>query len=114
MPAAGCRLWTFLDRPARAMTDPSLMIARGRRVLATEAAAVGAFATLVLGIATRRLSWKGFTSGFSETTRTTAMIFVILLGATSIFIADRYYATKGAAGILDAIYWAVVTIASAR
>ena len=42
MPAVGCRLWTFLDRPARAMTDPSLMIARGRRVLATEAAAVAA------------------------------------------------------------------------
>jgi len=37
---------------------------------------------------------------------------IILLGATSIFIADRYYATKGAAGILDAIYWAVVTIAT--
>jgi len=37
---------------------------------------------------------------------------IILLGATSIFIADRYYATKGAAGILDAVYWAVVTIAT--
>jgi voltage-gated potassium channel len=37
---------------------------------------------------------------------------IILLGATSIFIADRFYATKGAAGILDAIYWAVVTIAT--
>ena len=37
---------------------------------------------------------------------------IILLGATSIFIADRYYVTKGAAGILDAVYWAVVTIAT--
>jgi voltage-gated potassium channel len=37
---------------------------------------------------------------------------IILLGATSIFIADRFYATKGAAGILDAVYWAVVTIAT--
>ena len=37
---------------------------------------------------------------------------IILLGATSIFIADRFYATRGAAGILDAIYWAVVTIAT--
>ena len=26
------------------------------------------------------------------------------------FIANRYYATKGAGGIFDAIYWAVVTI----
>ena len=42
MPAVGCRLWASLDRPVRAMTDPSLMIARGRRVLATEAAAVAA------------------------------------------------------------------------
>jgi len=37
---------------------------------------------------------------------------IILLGATSIFIADRFYATRGVAGILDAIYWAVVTIAT--
>jgi voltage-gated potassium channel len=37
---------------------------------------------------------------------------IILLGATSIFIADRFYATRGAGGILDAIYWAVVTIAT--
>ena len=42
MPAVGCRLSASLDRPARAMTDPSLMIARGRRVLATEAEAVAA------------------------------------------------------------------------
>jgi len=41
-----------------------------------------------------------------------ATCVIILLGATSIFIADRFYATKGAAGILDAIYWAVVTIAT--
>jgi voltage-gated potassium channel len=37
---------------------------------------------------------------------------IILLGATSIFIADRFYGTRGAGGILDAIYWAVVTIAT--
>jgi len=37
---------------------------------------------------------------------------IILLGATSIFIADHFYATRGVAGILDAIYWAVVTIAT--
>ena len=37
---------------------------------------------------------------------------IILIGAVSIFVADRYYATKGVAGILDALYWAVVTIAT--
>ena len=41
-----------------------------------------------------------------------ATFAIILLGATSIFIADRFYATRGVAGILDAIYWAVVTIAT--
>ena len=35
---------------------------------------------------------------------------IILAGAVAIFLADRYYATKGASGIFDAIYWAVVTI----
>jgi voltage-gated potassium channel len=37
---------------------------------------------------------------------------IILYGALSIFFADRYYMTKGAAGIFDAVYWAVVTIAT--
>ena len=37
---------------------------------------------------------------------------IILYGALAIFFADRYYATKGARGIFDALYWAVVTIAT--
>ena len=37
---------------------------------------------------------------------------IILYGALAIFFADRYYDTKGAGGIFDAIYWAVVTIAT--
>ncbi|MBN1105514.1 MAG: NAD-binding protein [Deltaproteobacteria bacterium] len=37
---------------------------------------------------------------------------IILYGALAIFFADRYYVTKGAAGIFDAVYWAVVTIAT--
>lgn len=37
---------------------------------------------------------------------------VILYGALAIYLADRYYLTKGTGGILDAVYWAVVTIAS--
>jgi voltage-gated potassium channel len=37
---------------------------------------------------------------------------IILYGALAIFFADRYYISKGASGIFDAIYWAVVTIAT--
>ena len=37
---------------------------------------------------------------------------VILYGALAIYFADQYYLTKGTRGILDAVYWAVVTIAS--
>lgn len=37
---------------------------------------------------------------------------IILYGALAIFFADRYYATKGASGIFDAIYWSLVTIAT--
>jgi voltage-gated potassium channel len=37
---------------------------------------------------------------------------VILYGALAIYISDQYYLTKGTRGILDAVYWAVVTIAS--
>lgn len=37
---------------------------------------------------------------------------VILYGALAIYLSDRYYLTKGTGGILDAVYWAVVTIAS--
>ncbi|RLB91063.1 MAG: hypothetical protein DRH50_11505 [Deltaproteobacteria bacterium] len=34
----------------------------------------------------------------------------IIFGALAIFFSDNYYTTKGISGILDAIYWAVVTI----
>lgn len=37
---------------------------------------------------------------------------IILYGALAIFFADRYYQSKGSAGIFDAIYWAVVTIST--
>ncbi len=37
---------------------------------------------------------------------------VILYGALAIYFADRYYVTKGTGGILDAFYWAVVTVAT--
>ena len=48
----------------------------------TEAAAIGAFGTLVIAAVGRHLSWKGFTQSLIETTRVTCMILVIVAGAT--------------------------------
>ncbi len=47
----------------------------------TEAAAVGAFATFLIGLATRQLTWAGFRSSLYETVRSTAMIFLLIIGA---------------------------------
>ena len=47
----------------------------------TEAGGVGAFGAFLLAIITRRLSWADFKASLSETTRLTAMIFFILIGA---------------------------------
>jgi C4-dicarboxylate transporter DctM subunit len=47
----------------------------------TEAAAVGAFGAFVIALALRKLSWKQFKDSLSETSLTTAMVFVILIGA---------------------------------
>ena len=48
----------------------------------TEAAATGAFFTLVMALARRQLTWKGFLRALSDTTRTSCMIMVIVAGAT--------------------------------
>lgn len=47
----------------------------------TEAAAVGAFLTLLLSVVRRRLNWQGFVNSFVDTALTTGMIFFILIGA---------------------------------
>jgi tripartite ATP-independent transporter DctM subunit len=47
----------------------------------TEAAGVGAFAVMGMSIIMRRLNVKGFTDSIYTTTRTTAMIMIIVLGA---------------------------------
>ncbi|WP_339160729.1 TRAP transporter large permease [Siminovitchia sp. FSL H7-0308] len=47
----------------------------------TEAGGVGAFGAFLLAVATRRLKWDDFKSSLNETTRLTAMIFFILIGA---------------------------------
>jgi len=46
----------------------------------TEAAGVGAFCTFILGVSRRKLSWGSFTDAIMETGKTTAMIFLFLIG----------------------------------
>ena len=47
----------------------------------TEAGGVGAFAVFALSVLMKRLNWSGFIASVSETTKTTAMILIIVLGA---------------------------------
>jgi len=47
----------------------------------TEAAAIGAFGALIFSLATRRFSRKTFIKSLDQTARTTAMLFLILIGA---------------------------------
>jgi C4-dicarboxylate transporter DctM subunit len=45
-----------------------------------EAAGVGAFATFVICVAQRKLGWQGFKLALQDTLRTTAMVFLMVLG----------------------------------
>jgi tripartite ATP-independent transporter DctM subunit len=47
----------------------------------TEAGAVGVFFTLVVAVARRRITWKGFTSSVIETLKISAMVFFLVTGA---------------------------------
>jgi len=46
----------------------------------TEAGAVGAFLSLICALMLRRLGWKGFLNSLNQSTRITAMTFLILIG----------------------------------
>jgi tripartite ATP-independent transporter DctM subunit len=48
----------------------------------TEAAAVGAFLTLMLALCRRQLTWDGFVQSLADTTRISCMVMVIVTGAT--------------------------------
>ena len=47
----------------------------------TEAGGIGAFGAFLLALLTKRLTWADFKTSLNETTRLTAMIFFILIGA---------------------------------
>lgn len=53
----------------------------------TEAAAVSAFAAIIIGFATRTLDWRGLMEALVETAYSTAMLFFIVVGA---FIFARF------------------------
>jgi tripartite ATP-independent transporter DctM subunit len=53
----------------------------------TEAAALAAFAAIVIAFATRAMGWRGLIDAFLETVYTTAAIFFIVVGA---FIFSRF------------------------
>jgi tripartite ATP-independent transporter DctM subunit len=70
----------------------------------TEGAAVGAVAMLVIGILRRSLSWRDFRESLVQTAETTALIFIILLGAEvfNAFLAFSQLPTQAAAMISEA------------
>ena len=95
--------WTVRRRPDVAPPVPVEVADRGRAVLAvwpvllvalvviggiyggvftpTEGAAVGAIATLMVGLAQRSLTLRGILDSLKQTAETSAMIFLILLGS---------------------------------
>jgi C4-dicarboxylate transporter DctM subunit len=48
----------------------------------TEAGAAGAAGAMIIALVRRQLSWRGFVDSLVETTRITAMVFLIVTGAT--------------------------------
>ncbi len=48
----------------------------------TEAAAIGAFGAIMLGLLGRRLTWKQLTKAVEGTVITSALLFIIIIGAT--------------------------------
>ncbi len=47
----------------------------------TEAAAIGAFGMLIIAIARRQITWKGFVKSLMETLRTSCMVLMLIAGA---------------------------------
>ncbi|HEX6979835.1 MAG TPA: TRAP transporter large permease subunit [Alphaproteobacteria bacterium] len=55
----------------------------------TESAALGALGTFLLALLSRQLSWAQFVAVLNETTKTTAMIMFIMIGATVFSVIFR-------------------------
>ncbi|HLT77690.1 MAG TPA: TRAP transporter large permease subunit [Ferrovibrio sp.] len=55
----------------------------------TEAAALGALGAFLLALVSRQLTWRQFVEVLNETTRTTAMIMFVMIGATIFSVIFR-------------------------
>ncbi len=64
---------------------------------ATEAGAVGAFASIVIALAKRALSWSGFWEAVVESLTTTGALFVIAVGANML---TRFLALSGSGELI--------------
>ncbi|MGE4519472.1 MAG: TRAP transporter large permease [Desulfobacteraceae bacterium] len=80
----------------------------------TEAAGVGAFGTIALALLRRNIGFKGLVDAFTETTRISCMILMIVAGATVLghFLAITQipFQIAGWVGGLDFPSWAVISI----
>lgn len=76
----------------------------------TEAAAIGALASLILGVASRKLTWRGLQDACVGTVRTTTMIFAIVLGST--LYAQLMSFSGATSGLVDAVTGAVTGTAT--
>ncbi len=68
----------------------------------TEAGGIGAFATLVVAVVKRQLSWRGFLNSLNDSVRISAMIMFLVAAAA---VYGRFLAVTGLPGGLAA--WAV-------
>ncbi|WP_417626229.1 TRAP transporter large permease [Pararhodobacter aggregans] len=81
---------------------------------ATEAGAVGALGSLIIGIVTRRLTWSIFRISMIETLQTSASLFIIGVGAA---MFTRFLGLTGLSGFLsnfvagaDLPYWQLMAV----
>ncbi len=80
----------------------------------TEAGAVGSFGVLLVAMARRQLSWKGFVKSLYETLRTSCMVLLLIAGAVIFghFLAVTRipFSIAGWVGGLDLPRWAVMAM----
>ncbi len=80
----------------------------------TEAGAVGSFGVLLVAMARRQLSWKGFVKSLYETLRTSCMVLLLIAGAVIFghFLAVTRipFSIAGWVGGLDLPRWAIMAM----
>jgi len=84
----------------------------------TEAAAVGAFGAFVITILKKKLTWENLTDSLAQTASTTAMVFLILIGAhvfgyflTVTYIPDQLSVLATEAGLNRYVVFGMLVLA---